>query len=149
MWINIGTEDAQRAQGCLGILLAGVKFNICQINTSHKFNAEIQGLEETVMKHIPSELQYSCKYWISHFDKAIQSLASDSKQDFVQDISESLGNLLSGPKCLYWIEILSLTESIHLATDGLHLLLPALQVCIHHQTIKVKFNAYWDILSDI
>lgn len=136
LWINIGAENAQRTQGCLGIVIEGVKFNICHIPTSHKFNIEVPGLEDSIAKYVSLDLQYSCKFWLSHLEKAVQSSDAEAKKDFLKNIVDYLKSLLCGPKCLYWIEVLSLVQAVHLATDGLHLLLHFLDVSINKTYFK-------------
>ncbi|KLO05616.1 WD40 repeat-like protein [Schizopora paradoxa] len=138
MWIDLSSEDAQRTQGCLDIVLKGVKFNICQITTSHKFNTEIHNLEESIVKYIPQELQYSCKFWLPHCINTLCNPGLTVKQDLLKDIADLLRRLLCGPKCLYWIEILSLMQVVDSAIDVLHQLLPILTVHLDVFTRDIK-----------
>ena len=92
----------------------GLTFNICDLETSHKFNSGVKDLDERVARSISSELQYSCKYWLDHL---LQSEYCDVGTDGVsaEDRASILGLLadfLETKRSLFGLEALSLTGSL-------------------------------------
>ncbi|KLO10072.1 YVTN repeat-like/Quino protein amine dehydrogenase [Schizopora paradoxa] len=99
-------QCARFVQSCLGLMNASLKFNICDIQTSHRPNDLCSELSHTTMpKSIPSSLAYACRYWIDHF-LDIRDLGS-----VYANIRTYLRPFLE-EHILEWIEVLSLTKSI-------------------------------------
>ena len=77
-----------------------LRLNICELETSLKFNREVPDLREHVKKNIPSFLKYICCNWFNH----------------IRDVSysrELCEKLKSFAYCqlLFWFEVFSLTET--------------------------------------
>jgi hypothetical protein len=105
----VGTRDPhdQLADSCLNLLvnpLDGVKFNICQLQTSYLANDDVEDLNTRVDKHISPALLYACRFWDYHLKHT----------DFKTDPFRKLETLFK-QKFLFWLETLSLTGNIRLA----------------------------------
>ncbi|KAG8793289.1 POC1 centriolar protein A [Ceratobasidium sp. 428] len=96
------------AECCIDTMTESLKFNICGLETSDRFNSDVQDIDNRVLSAIPPHLSYSCLYWSSH----VASARADS-------LEARLQQFLFGPKLLYWIEALSLLGKLSTAPPGL------------------------------
>ncbi|EIN12156.1 WD40 repeat-like protein [Punctularia strigosozonata HHB-11173 SS5] len=95
-------EHRDFARGTLGLLLSSrLHFNMCKLETSYRLNADIPGLGERVRANIPPSLVYSARYWADHLEKTA----------YDPDLQEMTEQLLK-EKFLFWVEVLSLIESM-------------------------------------
>jgi hypothetical protein len=99
----VSLDDAhhQLASSCLGLLLDGLKFNICNLETSYLANKDIPDLDSRVDKHIPPALLYACRFWDNHLAHTHFEMELFRK---VQSFAEE--------KLLFWFEALSLTSNL-------------------------------------
>jgi hypothetical protein len=99
----VSLDDAhhQLAYSCLGLLLDGLKFNICNLKTSYLPNKDIPELDSLVDKHIPPALLYACHFWDNHLAHTGFEMELFRK---VQSFAEE--------KLLFWFEALSLTGNL-------------------------------------
>ncbi|TFK60274.1 WD40 repeat-like protein [Pluteus cervinus] len=88
------------------ILEEQLTFNICDLRTSYKLNAEISNLNEKIEKNISPALKYSAMYWIHH------ALHSNTINE---DHQASIKQLCTSVKVLFWIEVLSLLKHVRKA----------------------------------
>ncbi|PAV19329.1 WD40 domain containing protein [Pyrrhoderma noxium] len=109
-------EEKQKnniALWCFKQMKKGLRFNICDLETSFAMNEDVVHLEERVQNNIPTSLQYACQNWALHLqDVPYSEQLSRCLHDFVY---ESL---------LYWVEVLSLTGSLYTCLG------PALEISI-------------------
>jgi hypothetical protein len=108
----VGVRDAhdQLAHSCLNLLLDpldGLKFNICNLETSYLANVDVEDLNTRVDEHIPPALLYACRFWDDHLKQA----------DFKTDLFRKVEPLFK-EKFLFWLEALSLTRNIGLAQSA-------------------------------
>ncbi|PAV14881.1 nucleotide-binding-oligomerization-domain like receptor [Pyrrhoderma noxium] len=101
-YINSDVEMNKIASRCFVLTKSRLHFNICDIETSFKFNKDIPNLQEHVDKRIHPRLLYACRYWASH----LRGVPYSSK------ILSELDNFMY-KQLLYWIEVLSLTGSLY------------------------------------
>ncbi|KAI9446895.1 WD40 repeat-like protein [Lactarius psammicola] len=104
-WTNLEVLDSTMAQRCFSILKAGLKFNICGLESSRLRNNEIPNLKQ----RIPQELQYSAVYWLDHL---LRSSGSNDDEK-LNDAYEFLYN----ERLLYWLEVLSVVSEINAAAQ--------------------------------
>jgi hypothetical protein len=96
------------ALACLQAMRTGLRFNICQLETSHILNVDVPDLASRIEKLIPTHLSYSCRFWSDHLQTAkIDVEAMESVKDF----------LYTG--LLYWLEVLSLIKEVNIASQVL------------------------------
>ncbi|KAG8724799.1 hypothetical protein FRC09_013985 [Ceratobasidium sp. 395] len=98
LWINLAEQNTILAECCLEIMTeGGLKFNMCDLETSDQFNRDVPDLDARVQKAIGPHLSYSCLYWSSHVSGAR-----------VESLENCIRRFLLGRELLYWIEALSL-----------------------------------------
>ncbi|PVF92503.1 WD40 repeat-like protein [Serendipita vermifera] len=104
--LRIDIERANRSVGmaCINAMIPGLKFNICQLESSLLANDEINDLQSRIDRNISDVLQYSSIYWSNHIchifdhqDPSIYGLLDA----FVADL-----------RLLYWIEALSVMGKV-------------------------------------
>ena len=98
------------ALSCFRVMNAGLRFNICDIETSYLRNDDLN-LAPRIEKSIPDYLSYSCLFGAEH----IQS--SDFDTELLQEVSTFLDTRL-----LFWLEVLSLIKEIKTASRALLLI---------------------------
>ncbi|CAE6536797.1 unnamed protein product [Rhizoctonia solani] len=107
-YIALNQYEADPAACCLKVMQRDLRFNICELETSHLLNSEVPDLKLRIRSHIGPALKYACIHWIDHF-------FSSPNQALVGATKEFLG----GPQLMYWIEVLSLLGRLDVAIAGL------------------------------
>ena len=97
----------QLAYSCLNLLLDGLKFNICELETSYLANVDVEDLDTRVEEHIPPALLYACRFWDDHLKQT----------DFKTELFRKVETVFK-QKFLFWLETLSLTRNIGLAPSA-------------------------------
>ncbi|KAL4064787.1 WD40-repeat-containing domain protein [Scleroderma yunnanense] len=82
----------------LHVMREGLRFNICQLQSSYARNSEIADLEERVKSNITDYLSYSCRYWNNHV----------AETNFHARLATEVEAFLNHERVLYWLEALSL-----------------------------------------
>ncbi|KAH7345379.1 hypothetical protein B0J17DRAFT_712969 [Rhizoctonia solani] len=108
-WVDSVQSNIELSIGCLSTMERELKFNICELDTSHLPNREVPDLESKIKSKISRQLAYSCTYWIDH-------LVDGEDQAVVMD---QVGTIINGPRVLYWLEVLSLVKEVGSAVHGL------------------------------
>ncbi|CUA74489.1 putative WD repeat-containing protein alr3466 [Nostoc sp, PCC 7120] [Rhizoctonia solani] len=107
-YVQLDKYEAELAGCCLQIMQRDLRFNICELETSHQLNSEVPDLKHRIDTHIRPALRYACTQWVDHF------IASPD-----QGLVEAIKQFMEGPQLMYWIEALSLLGHINLAIAGL------------------------------
>ena len=89
-----------------------LRFNICGLETSHLRNTDVSDLTTRVTNTILPHLSYVCRFWADH----LNATAHDT------EILEELRDFLHH-RLLYWLEVLSLTKFINIASGMLRVVL--------------------------
>jgi hypothetical protein len=110
--INIAQQNGILAESCLRTMTAGLKFNICGLETSYQRNRDISDLDTRVNAAVNACLRYSCLYWSSHLIKA-------EKGQNIRLIDPNLEVFLVRPTALYWVEVLSLIGRLDMALKSI------------------------------
>ncbi len=103
-YVDLRDSHRRLAHSCLG-LLKDLKFNICNLESSYVANKDVDDLNSRVDKHIPPALMYACHFWDDHLEHI----------DFETDLFVQLGTFFE-KKLLFWLEVLSLTNNVGLAS---------------------------------
>lgn len=82
------------AMRCLLVCQNQLQKNICELPSEGTYRAEID--QATIDRHIPTELQYSCRYWVHHLLQCDLANLIDQSFSFLQR------------HFLHWVEVLSL-----------------------------------------
>ncbi|KIM57759.1 hypothetical protein SCLCIDRAFT_129798 [Scleroderma citrinum Foug A] len=108
-FIQQGDVHRDLAVASLSVMQAGLRFNICGLETSYISNLEVADLEKRAEENIPPHLLYSCQFWATH----LQGAAFDS------DLAQLVGRLVTGEQMLFWLEALGISKSIGRAFGAL------------------------------
>ncbi len=106
--VGLRESHRQLAHSCLGLLLNDLKFNICNLETSYLANKDVKDLRSRVDKHIPPALLYACCFWDDHLEHI----------GFEIDLFVQLQTFFE-KKFLFWLEALSVTSNVGLASPAL------------------------------
>lgn len=113
--------------GCLKLMNRTLRFNICDLKTSHKKNRDIFKLEapigeaipshmknrdiikleDRIDKAIPSHLLYACRFWAFHLKHSNTEENTDTRNDILEEV-----RTLVHVKLLYLLEVLSLLRRV-------------------------------------
>src|SRR6266702_3147675 len=105
----VSLRDAHHhlAHSCLGLLLNGLKFNICDLESSHLSNKDVDDLNSRIDQNISPALLYACRFWDDHLERI----------DFETKLFGKLRTFFE-KKFLFWLEALSLTNDMRLASQA-------------------------------
>ena len=104
-WVDLRDIHCQMARSCLGLLLNSLKFNICNLETSYLANKDVTDLKSRVDEYIPPALLYACRFWDNHLEHT----------GFEEGLFRKAQCFLE-KKFLFWLEALSLTNYIGIAS---------------------------------
>ena len=107
-YIDLGEAHRQLARSCFSLMLEKLKFNICDLPSSYYPNDKIDDLQSRIGKHISSTLFYACQFWDNHLERV----------EFGSGLLVPLRSLFE-EKFLFWLEVLSLKNSMGLAIPAL------------------------------
>ncbi|CCA73757.1 hypothetical protein PIIN_07712, partial [Serendipita indica DSM 11827] len=114
IYINIANAHGQAASWCFKCFKSrseGLKFNICQIESSFHLNREIPNLDVKVSRCISRELRYASSHWLFH--------VAETDDNWRRTLRNELQYIIGIPYTLYWMEILSFTGGVARAMAGL------------------------------
>jgi len=126
--IDLAQQNTRLAMRCLRTMIdgpRGLKFNICDLKSSHRLNQDIVDLSEKVKSAISDALRYSCLHWATHLGNALREGRSRAV------LYELLISFFSGPRPLHWLEALSLLGDLKAAIAGLPLVVAWIQVSFY------------------
>jgi len=81
---------------------AGLRFNICRLESSHLPNTGVADLQGRINKFIGIPLSYACRFWADHL--------SSTKYD--ENLVREVQSALMCDRVLYWLEVLSLIRRV-------------------------------------
>jgi hypothetical protein len=108
-------QHAFISRGCIRIMEASLRFNICNLPSSYLFDSEVENLKDLVDLNIRSKtgLEYACRYWTSHL---IEVSPTSEK---AQDLRAALTGFRE-EKILFWIEVMNLLSAKDACYDGVN-----------------------------
>jgi hypothetical protein len=107
--INQDLESQKLAMACFRLMKDGLKFNICDLGSSHLLNDEVKDLSQRIETNISAALLYSCRFWAAHLrDITINS------EVLMKEVEDFFHNRL-----LFWLEVMSLKKEIAAANIAL------------------------------
>jgi len=131
-YINLKSAHRHLASATLRIMHQTLRFNICELETSHHLNSEVQDLSKRIEEHIPPVLSYSCRFWVEHLS-------------MVPEIDAELFPWLCAfmeENFLFWLEVLSVEGVVPNATTAL-LSLRMWLIKIQWKVSKVRLFPLW------
>jgi hypothetical protein len=106
--IDLSIASQVLADACLQRMNDELYFNMCELESSHLANKDVSDLAERISTAIPAHLMYACQFWARHIEMAPHSDA------LLRKIKDFMFNDL-----LHWLEVLSLTGKVNLASAAL------------------------------
>jgi hypothetical protein len=94
-WVDEKKAHAALADACIRLMSDKLGRDICGLNLPGVLAEEAQG--DRIDQHLPSELQYACRYWVQHLQRGKTQLLDDGQMHM----------FLRG-HLLHWLEALSL-----------------------------------------
>ena len=107
-YVDLRNAHHQLAHSCLGLMLDNLKFNICELESSHLANSDVPDLESRIAENIPPALSYACIFWGDHLEHLV----------FDYDLFTKLRSLFE-TKFLFWLEVLSVKSCVSLGSSAL------------------------------
>lgn len=107
-FIDLSLANDTLLLGCLRLMRAGLRFNLCGLETSYLSNKDVTGLSHRIKTAIPAHLAYACRFWADHLQAASRS------DQLVAELENFVVN-----HWLYWLEALSLIDSVAIASPAL------------------------------
>ncbi|CAE6335346.1 unnamed protein product [Rhizoctonia solani] len=101
-------QNMYMAAQCFSIMKRRFQFNICNLETSSRFDKEISDLETRLDEAISPGLFYACRYWASHL----------CGSEFFMRVIDMLDEFLCH-RLLFWMEVLNLKGWIGQAPEVL------------------------------
>ena len=108
--IDLTTQNQIMTLACLHIMKAGLRFNICNLESSYLRNDDLD-LAPRIKRFISTHLLYACCFWAEHLSTTEFNL---ELRDVVQEFMEV--------RLLYWLEVLSLVKRYNIASRALLLI---------------------------
>ena len=109
--IHRGVHERIMTLACLQIMRLGLRFNICQLESSYVRNVDVRDLASRINKFIPTHLSYSCCLWADHLQNTIVDVT------LIKMVNEFMHTDL-----LHWLEVLSLIREVGIGPQILLLL---------------------------
>jgi hypothetical protein len=115
--IRLEDEEQRLTVACLQTMKGGLRFNICNLESSYLLNTEIVDMEMRIEQNIPSHLRYASIYWANH----LSASKFDAKVlELLQDFMEN--------RFLFWLEVMSLTKRMDVVAHTLSVLIDWMKV---------------------
>ncbi|KAJ7059594.1 WD40-repeat-containing domain protein [Mycena amicta] len=102
--VQSGVGHQMLALGCLRVLNAQLRFNICRLMSSNILNSDIVDLPTRIHSNISLELSYAVRFWAHHLSGAMP--CSELVEELTTFFSRSL---------LFWLEALSVLGHVGIA----------------------------------
>jgi hypothetical protein len=131
--IDQGKDSQELAKACFRLMKDGLKFNICNLETSDYSNAEVEDLPKLIDINIPPLLLYSCRFWVAHLCNT--TVHQDGLDSPINEVKEFL--LVH---FLYWLEVMSLIQEVSVANTALLTVVPWIEVCGVSLLLHVMLN---------
>jgi WD40 repeat protein len=101
-FVDLSKSQHDLAFASLGVMEHDLRFNMCNLKSSHLPNSKDIGLQDRVTTSIPSHLSYSCRFWATH----VQATA------FNPELAKEIRSLFDHERLLFWIEALGLINAL-------------------------------------
>ncbi|KAG2078675.1 hypothetical protein BDR04DRAFT_1064436 [Suillus decipiens] len=108
-FVDISSIHRDLALASLRVMEKGLRFNICDLETSYLPNSAVPNLQKRVEGSISTELSYSCRFWGTHLQAA----------SFERTLAQEVEALFSGERLLFWLEALALMKSLSSSRESL------------------------------
>jgi hypothetical protein len=105
------------ASACFRVMKAGLKFNICNLGTSHLSNDDVPDLPARIRKSISTRLSYASLFGLQHLRETPHE--GPTRVELLSHVDYFLH-----VQFLYWLEVMSLMKEIPRASTALLTIIP-------------------------
>jgi hypothetical protein len=120
-YIDRSKGSHKMSMTCLRVMKDGLKFNICDLETSHLLNENVEDISERIVRNIRRPLLYSCRFWAAHIRDTPTNLEENNALiAVIWDFFQS--------RFLYWLEVMSVTKEVAAANIALLAMVGWIQV---------------------
>ncbi|KAF3277935.1 hypothetical protein TWF970_004813 [Orbilia oligospora] len=95
-WIDEKEAHRNIYRKCIELMSKHLKKNICNLRVPGIFRSDID--ENLITRHLPTEIQYSCRYWVYHLERS---------KDKVKD--GGIVDVFLRQHTLHWVEAIGLS----------------------------------------
>jgi AAA ATPase domain len=106
--VDLGKAHHRLAHSCFGLMMDNLKFNICKLESSYLANRDVPDIEYRTATYIPPALSYACIFWGVHLEHVA----------FEHELFTKLQSLFE-TRFLFWLEVLSIQNSVSLASPAM------------------------------
>jgi hypothetical protein len=117
-FIDLSKVQRDLAFASLRVMEHGLRFNICDLQSSYLPNSEDPGLQGRVQTCIPPHLSYSSRFWALHVRAAV----------FDEELAKEVKLFFNHERLFFWLELLALINALSGAVPALTLILQWLNV---------------------
>ena len=97
--------------------MSGLNFNICNLGSSLLANSDIKDLEERKCKNISAELLHSAIFWSKYLCQS--GMFCGEPREGSENAARMVKKLICTERALFWLEIMSLSNSLPVARSAL------------------------------
>ncbi|CAG7852672.1 Ribosome assembly protein 4 {ECO:0000250/UniProtKB:P25382} AltName: Full=Notchless protein homolog 1 {ECO:0000250/UniProtKB:Q9VPR4}; AltName: Full=Ribosome biogenesis factor rsa4 {ECO:0000250/UniProtKB:Q9VPR4}, partial [Serendipita indica DSM 11827] len=132
IYIDLNKAHSRLASWCLQCLKKGLRFNICQLESSFYLNRQVPDLDVKISHFIPQSLRYASVYWTFH--------VTGTDENCRRTLKDRVWYILQTPYVLYWMEILSFIRGVPRVIAGFRALSRHVELGskIRSSTIEVR-----------
>ncbi|KIM29916.1 hypothetical protein M408DRAFT_67053, partial [Serendipita vermifera MAFF 305830] len=136
--INRESANQNLTKSCFRLMNKGLRFNICDLDSSYVRNHEVPNLELRVRDCIPPALSYASCYWAEHLVKA----------GFDNEIYTEVRFFMEH-QYLFWLEALSLLKRVNIGSSMLASLISFLQRFGQSDSLAVDMQKFISVFATV
>jgi len=111
-WCDQVEHHQRLAHSCFRVMKEGLRFNICDIESSFVFDRDNPTLSDAIKENISSTLSYSCRNWDRHLSSTLSSTFDSLHETLLEFVKL---------RAIFWIEAMNLLESCGLCDQMLRM----------------------------
>jgi hypothetical protein len=124
-WVDKSSTHKKLARCCLDLMTAHLRQDMCNLLDPGVLQREIN--RETIDRNLPPELQYACRYWISHLKQSQQHVVDgDTTHLFLQkhllNWLEAMSLMRESSSCVHLLDSLQALAGVRFSLNFLVLL---------------------------
>jgi len=101
-WCDQVEHNQRLTDCCFRVMKEGLRFNICNIESSFVFDRDNPTLTDAIKNNISSTLRYSCRNWDRHLSSTSPSTSGSIHKALLEFVKL---------RAIFWIEAMNLLES--------------------------------------
>ena len=115
------SDNMMLSLACFRLMRNGLKFNICDLETSCLRNRDVKDMSKRIEAKITGSLLYSCRFWAFHLRDAMTNR-------YAQGVLLGEVKEFFDVRLLFWLEVMSLTGEVTAAKSALLIVVQLVEV---------------------